>query len=275
MDESTTLPTCIRRRPAAGYAPGFTLVELLIVIGIIAALIGLLLPALSAARRQANLTVCQTNLRQIGTAIHAYANDHAGRIPYGPKAPPMVTASNFYPATGTPTSLLSLMNSSPVGMGLLLKKYLAGTPNVLFCPGADQTEFTQAELEKVGKPQVTSSYYYRHGSIARMYDPPGPGTPTSNNIALAHLGTNRLGKRIAALAIDTQFPAPEGFMAFGITARTHHRQLHANILFADGSVVSAENGDRRYSLDLNDYTSLLNAFDRILTILERADELVQ
>jgi prepilin-type N-terminal cleavage/methylation domain-containing protein/prepilin-type processing-associated H-X9-DG protein len=61
----------------------FTLVELLVVIGIIAVLIGVLLPALSRARGQANLTVCQANLRSIGQIIQMYATAHKGSLPYG------------------------------------------------------------------------------------------------------------------------------------------------------------------------------------------------
>jgi prepilin-type N-terminal cleavage/methylation domain-containing protein len=68
-------------RSARGGRDGFTLVELLVVIGIIAVLMAMLLPAVKRAREQAQLTACQNNLRQIGLAIQMYANDNRDRFP--------------------------------------------------------------------------------------------------------------------------------------------------------------------------------------------------
>src|ERR1700722_15209651 len=64
-------------------AKGFTLVELLVVIGIIALLISILLPALNKARQDANLIGCQANLRSMGQALSIYVSESKGYLPYG------------------------------------------------------------------------------------------------------------------------------------------------------------------------------------------------
>ena len=70
-------------RPPAALRAAFTLVELLVVIGIIAVLISILLPALSAARKAAMSVQCMSNIRQLLTGCAMYANENQGHWPAG------------------------------------------------------------------------------------------------------------------------------------------------------------------------------------------------
>src|SRR5277367_3329165 len=63
------------------YVAGFTLVELLVVIGIITIVIGLLLPALSGARRSVGGITCESNFRQWALATQMYAGENNGFLP--------------------------------------------------------------------------------------------------------------------------------------------------------------------------------------------------
>ena len=67
--------------------PGFTIVELLVVVSIIALLIAILLPALAKAKNAARMTMEISNMRQVGISILAYATDHNG----------VILANNAYP----------------------------------------------------------------------------------------------------------------------------------------------------------------------------------
>lgn len=259
----------IRRSANLRVDRAFTLVELLVVIAIIAVLAALLLPALARAKDAGRKAACISNLRQMGIAVHAYAQDSAGKIPYGPTAPPFTHPAEFYPSTGSPTSLISIRSGAPAGMGLLLKDHLASTPGVLFCPGRDQALNEQAELAKVGTTQAQGSYYYRHAGVTQLfYTPPDP-VP---HLLLENLGNNRNGKPIRALALDSQFLCSGDVATYGVKPSTHHRQKIANIVFSDGHVSAQLNNTGRYTIDLRNNADLYDAFNRILRVLEVADE---
>lgn len=82
-------------------AAGFTLVELLVVIGIIALLISILLPTLSRVRHMTNKVSCLNNLRQLHMATTMYANDNDSAFPYrgdlSPSPPHALAHMNFVP----------------------------------------------------------------------------------------------------------------------------------------------------------------------------------
>ena len=70
-----------RRTERRGAAPGFTLIEILVVVAIIALLVAILLPTLVQAREQGRRGVCLANLHEFGKAFPLYSADHDRNLP--------------------------------------------------------------------------------------------------------------------------------------------------------------------------------------------------
>ncbi|HMO27290.1 MAG TPA: prepilin-type N-terminal cleavage/methylation domain-containing protein, partial [Tepidisphaeraceae bacterium] len=99
---------------------GFTLVELLVVIGIIALLLSILLPTLGRAREAANTVKCLANLRSIGQAMMIYTTENKGAIPGSANT----SSRHFYNATWT----LVLNNSNAIPAGSPIEVFDFITP---------------------------------------------------------------------------------------------------------------------------------------------------
>jgi prepilin-type N-terminal cleavage/methylation domain-containing protein/prepilin-type processing-associated H-X9-DG protein len=116
---------------------GFTLVELLVVIGIIAVLIAILLPALNRAREAARSVSCMSNHRQLLFALMMYADEHDGRLPK-----PNVNYSSFTWEGNTETNAWIQWFSAPfVGRYFGNTVWPNGSSNtVIYCPSLSVPE---------------------------------------------------------------------------------------------------------------------------------------
>jgi prepilin-type N-terminal cleavage/methylation domain-containing protein len=111
----------------------FTLVELLVVIGIIALLVAFLMPALRRVRLAAERAACLSNISQIGKSLFIYVSDHKGYLP-----PATNTVFNYGDPDATGT-LIGAPNGGPSFLSAALGT-TSSTAHSFYCPTSDQTE---------------------------------------------------------------------------------------------------------------------------------------
>ena len=195
---------------------GFTIVELLVVITIIAVLIGLLLPAIQAARASARRIECANNIRQIGLGIHLFAQAHKGRFPW--------------------TGHAGLGQSWVQG----LKPFTEEVDSIRICPNDPRRE-EWLSGERIGTSYVINEYV-ANPNIAGSTTNLNKLVETSKLIILFEGSTQREATddhvhcsrfyNPGRVAVGTVWP----FMLREIDVSRHERL--ANYLYADGHVAS-------------------------------------
>lgn len=165
------------RAPArpVGACAGFTLIELLVVVAVLAAMLGILLPALGRARESGGDAQCLSNLRQCGQAFWLYASDHR----------------NLSPAVGEP---IRRMPSWPYAIIRTRDREETGTSGQLFNRGA--TVLICPLARRVFGQELVNAYAMNGtghaGLLAGVLGPGSPADPDDFNTQLVFLRMDRV-----------------------------------------------------------------------------------
>lgn len=119
----------------ATFVRAFTLIDVLVSMSVIAVLIGLMLPALTAIRETGRKVVCSSNIRQIGLSTAMYADDYKGQLPHSRFYAKSLRNNAF---TIEPQDLMKARIGLPTndwdGLGLLFGKQYCSAGQVYYCP---------------------------------------------------------------------------------------------------------------------------------------------
>ncbi|MEM6561717.1 MAG: prepilin-type N-terminal cleavage/methylation domain-containing protein [Planctomycetota bacterium] len=231
----------------------FSLVELLVVIGIIALLIAILLPALSSARRSARQVACAAQLRDIGLAFIQYLDDGDQRVPRVNPLPSYGTAQGTAPLNDYP-SIYALLAPYTAGQ-LNLDDTLLESGEVWRCP-ADQitepvdTDFIPGDVETYFEREG-GSYAYNEFLNAFSADPDGTHRRWQTALADIEKRRGRLPSELRLMNDFETFHADRSFIldlidGDRVDENPDATRRGANILFADWHV-DKERPERRRS----------------------------
>jgi prepilin-type N-terminal cleavage/methylation domain-containing protein len=181
------------RSSCRAFTGGFTLVELLVVIGIIAVLVSILLPTLARARESAARTQCLSNLRQINVMLVMYGNMHRGQIPLGFNNNGTGACAygncNFLSKKATGTDADAGTSSRLVGLGLLFRVRILkeGEGRVMYCPSVGDQDLYYS-YNTAGNPWPPSAGQTRTPYSARpSYNSDPSSTAHAPEIAVCWL----------------------------------------------------------------------------------------
>lgn len=181
-----------RNRHPFQTAAAFTLIELLTVIAIIGILAAILIPVVGAVRDRAKMAACQSNLRQVGLAVHMYAADNAEYAPGVARDPLTGTLGNNV----GPNRLAGRLVPRPYGWA---EEAYLDTADVLFCPALAN----HADFQQDGPGHFTANNRIGYAWIYL----PRPGRPELDNTRLRDDNTHH------ALVFDLD--ARAGYLELG------------------------------------------------------------